>query len=906
MNMNDLTNWVNAEDAFLADGYGVVVLANNPKLLLRALPDARVGHLDGGRRQERYGRDNFPALALQPWASTNLGPLVLFNHESSPRLLFFQNIPLEGLRLYLPQKFPEFLALERDRRWYFALLASSGGSLILLAAASLQYVRQIRRASQNLIRQKNLLMEAEHIARLGSWICQLESGKLELSEHAAEILSHPPAAPAATYDFFAQVAATGDRDRVKKALATSVHDAVPCNLEFALSAPAPGRIVHLQGRLIRHRDGRTTALVGTIQDITERKLAEQALQQSVSLLTATLESTADGIIVVDQSRKITNYNQRFLQLWHLSEEALAERDSQRLMELVTGQLKHPEQFAARVSELYGDPAAASFEMLEFKDGRIFERYSKPQLVEGQPVGRVWSFRDVTERKRAEASLLETDRRLRTLIDATLDIIFLKDGEGRWLLINEAARADLALGEVDYQGKTEADLSVLIPRRKPEWETGLQADRQTWERRKPARFEEYLRHRDGQLHCYDLLRVPIFNADGTRQGLVVVGRDITERKRTEEELFKSRETLRMVLNNIPQRVFWKNREMIFQGCNLPMARDCGFNDPAELIGKSDFEIASPANAERYRAADREVMDADQPKLNYELTETRPDGSTACFLVKKVPLHDQEGRVIGVLGAYEDITERRQLEAQFRQAQKMEAIGRLAGGVAHDFNNLLTVICGYSEILLGETERGSPAWDSLTEIRKAGQRAAGLTRQLLAFSRKQVLEPDILDLNEVVRDCENMFARLLGEDIDLQVSLAANLGKIRADSSQIDQVLLNLVVNARDAMPRGGKLVIETANATLDEACTRLHEEVKAGKYVSITVSDTGCGMDEQTLAHIFEPFFTTKDQGKGTGLGLAMVFGFIKQSGGHIAVISEPNQGSTFKIYLPEFEEIPAE
>jgi signal transduction histidine kinase len=238
--------------------------------------------------------------------------------------------------------------------------------------------------------------------------------------------------------------------------------------------------------------------------------------------------------------------------------------------------------------------------------------------------------------------------------------------------------------------------------------------------------------------------------------------------------------------------------------------------------------------------------------------------------------------------------------------MEAIGRLAGGVAHDFNNLLTVICGYCEILLEESAPDDPSRDALSEIKKAGGRAASLTRQLLAFSRKQILEPGVLDLNAVIGNYENMFRRLLGEDIELVFCLAPELGKIKADASQIDQVVLNLAVNARDAMAKGGKLTIETANAALSKIVPHLPEEVTPGKYVSLTVRDTGCGMDEQTMAHIFEPFFTTKDLGKGTGLGLAMIFGFIKQSGGHVAVTSEIGVGTVFTIYLPEFSGEPRE
>jgi two-component system cell cycle sensor histidine kinase/response regulator CckA len=249
--------------------------------------------------------------------------------------------------------------------------------------------------------------------------------------------------------------------------------------------------------------------------------------------------------------------------------------------------------------------------------------------------------------------------------------------------------------------------------------------------------------------------------------------------------------------------------------------------------------------------------------------------------------------------------RHTEDQYRQAQKMEAIGRLAGGIAHDFNNLLTGILGYSDLLLSNLTASDPSFEEMTEIRKAAERAALLTRQLLAFSRKEVLAAKVLDLNSSIKDTEKMLHRLIGEDIQLTTSLAAELGKLKADPGQIEQVILNLAVNARDAMPKGGQLVLETADLEVDQTYTEAHPEVLPGKYVQLMVRDTGCGMDEGTKARLFEPFFTTKEFGKGTGLGLATVYGIVKHGGGHIEVESQPDRGTTFRIYFPRSEEVVA-
>ena len=284
---------------------------------------------------------------------------------------------------------------------------------------------------------------------------------------------------------------------------------------------------------------------------------------------------------------------------------------------------------------------------------------------------------------------------------------------------------------------------------------------------------------------------------------------------------------------------------------------------------------------------------------EIVNNRKDGREYTEELTVTPVRNNAGEITHVVAIKQDVTERRQLEQQLRQAQKMEAVGLLSGGIAHDFNNLLGVIIGYSEILEERLEQNSDLHKSVEQIKKAGQRAVSLIRQLLAFSRQQVLAPRVLDLNTVVADTEKMLRRVIGEDVELIAALAPELGHVRADQGQIEQVIMNMAVNARDAMPEGGKLIIETMNADLDEEYALRHPPTVPGKYVMLVMTDTGIGMDEKVRSHIFEPFFTTKELGKGTGLGLSTVYGIVKQSGGYIWVESTLGRGSTFKIYLPQ-------
>jgi len=501
----------------------------------------------------------------------------------------------------------------------------------------------------------------------------------------------------------------------------------------------------------------------------------------------------------------------------------------------------------------------------------------------------------TEQARAEEARRQGEERFRALIEHGADAVALIAPDGTLLFASHSIERLLGFAPVELVG--HPGFERVHPDDAPRLHAALRdtvASPGT-----PASLELRWRHKDGSWRHIDAVAVDRL-AEPAVGAIVVNFRDVSDRRKAEAALRESEERYRTLVEGVRDIIFALSPEGSIASLNPAFETITGLRRE-EWVGQPFERLVHPEDLPlALELLGRVVRGELRPASQFRVRTAKGDYRVGEFSATP-QLH--EGRLVGILGIGRDVTERVQLEQQLRQAQKMEAVGRLAGGIAHDFNNILTAITGYADLLLEDLGATDPRRQDADEIHKAADRAAGLTRQLLAFSRQQVLQPTVLEVNKLVSDLEKMLRRLLGEDVELGTRLAPTTGRVKADPGQLEQVIMNLAVNARDAMPNGGKLTLETGNVDLDEAYAADHYPARAGPFVMLAVSDTGIGMSEETQVHMFEPFFTTKEKGRGTGLGLATVYGIIKQSGGFIWVYSEVGHGTTFKLYLPRVEEL---
>jgi PAS domain S-box-containing protein len=637
----------------------------------------------------------------------------------------------------------------------------------------------------------------------------------------------------------------------------------------------------LDGRMVFH---------AIFRDITGREQAEAHRRVMAEML----DIAPSSITVHDRQGRFLFANRKT--------HAIHGYDEREFMALNLRDVDVPESAALIEERLrtVAEQGEASFEVVHRrKDGTTFPLHVFVKQVDWQGGPAVLSIAtDITDAKRAEAEI----GRLHRAVESSGEVIFLTDCDGTFTYVNPAFTRVYGFAAAEVVGHTTPRIlkSGVMTSKDYEafWKMLLSGQ--------VVQGELVNKTKDGRPIVIESAANPIFDDGGNIVGFLGVQRDITERKQHERSIQEAQQRFQAVFDGSLDGIAIV-RDGVHVQVNRAHAAMFGY-EPQEVVGKRTFELVVPEDRARTMALEADIDAGSAMPHATEFGGLRKDGTTfpAEITIGQRVLQG-ESFLIGIV---RDVTERRRadvdkaaLEAQFQQAQKMESVGRLASGIAHDFNNLLTVINGMSELVLAEVSHDSRVHADVQEISHAGERAARLTRQLLAFSRQQILEPRVLDINTVVAGMESLLRRLLGEDIDLLVVAAPRLGHAKVDPGQIEQVISNLAVNARDAMPRGGQLTIETGNVTIVEASAgQRGEAVPPGSYVRLAVTDSGVGMDEDTRARIYEPFFTTKGPGKGTGLGLSTVYGIIKQSHGFIEVDSEVGRGTSFTVYLPQVAE----
>jgi two-component system cell cycle sensor histidine kinase/response regulator CckA len=759
-----------------------------------------------------------------------------------------------------------------------------------------------RKSTEELLqKEKETFFSILEKAPYGVALIDLHGKYLYINPEFTNITGYPPEDIATGRDWFQraypdpkyrkEVIETWKEDKSKRKFA---------DRDFSIACKN-GQVKRIEFRTTFLEDGR---VVTALHDITERNRAEEALRESEERYRTILENIEDGYYEVDLPGNFTFFNDSLCRMLGYSKDEMIGMGNQQY----TDEENRKKLFQA-FNQVYrtGKPAKGFDWEVFAKDGtKLFGEVSVSLIKDskGQPNGFRGIARDITQRKQTEEALRAEKQRFQTLLENAPFGMVVIDKDSSFKYINpkfiELFGFDLkeipngkewfrkAYPDPDYRHRVisvwKNDLRIFEPGEK--------------------------RSRIFSVTCKDGMEkiinfIPVQLETGEN---LMACEDITERKRAEEALRVSEEKYRTILENIEEGYYEVDTTGHFTFFNDSVCRLLGYFKE-ELIGMNDRQYSDEENARKLYQTFNKVYRTGEPARGFDWEIIRKDGTKRFVEASVSLLKDSEGKPCGFRGIARDITEHKRAERQMAalrqqllQSQRVEAIGRLAGGIAHDFNNLLTVIRGYSQLSLLELKEDDKLRENIEEVQKATQKASDLTRQLLAFSRRQIMDMKVLDLNTLLRDLNKMLRRVIGEDIELVTVLAEDLGRVKTDSGQIEQVILNLAVNARDAMPNGGKLILETTNVDLDEGYARAHVAVTPGRYVMFSLSDTGVGMSPEVKEHLFEPFFTTKEKGKGTGLGLSTVYGIVKQSGGNIWAYSEPGRGATFKIYLPRVNE----
>jgi two-component system, cell cycle sensor histidine kinase and response regulator CckA len=687
-----------------------------------------------------------------------------------------------------------------------------------------------------------------------------------------------------------------DRARMAVAFDSLREGRSASDIEYRIALP-DGSIRWIHDRRFQIRDalGKPIRVTGIAQDITERKNAEQELHIARTQMEQLLAKSPAMIyrMKVEGENLIplmASGNTNSLLGFEAAETPGSEWWLERL---------HPESreaAVASVSQALSQGESRTEYQLRHKDGSYRWVDDNRRLLcdaSGKPIELVGAWTDITERKKADGIVLRQQVELRALFDLIPAMIWFKDTKNGILRANKRAAEVTGKSVEEIEGRSCAEIF-------PDEAEGFYADDLELIRSGAEKVEivETIRNREGVEMWVRTNKVPYKNCEGRVTGIVVVAEDITEQKRAEEAL----RLLSSAVEQSKESIVITDAQLDPPGprilfVNPGFTQMTGYS-AGEAVGKSPRLLQGPDTDRNVLRRLKESLGRGEASEG-QAVNYRKDGTKFQMEWQIAPLRNGGGAITHYVAIQRDITQRKELETQLFQSQKMETVGELAGGIAHEFNNIMTSIMGQSELLLGDLPAGSPLTESATEIREAAERAANLTRQLLAYGRRQILLPEVLDLNAVLAGMGTVLRHLAGRAVELKMIPEPGLKNVNVDAGQIEQVIMNMVMNATDAMPNGGRLTLATANVTLAREDGGRFPEFDPGEYVMLAITDTGVGMSETIKARIFEPFFSTRAVGQGTGLGLATCYGILKQSGGHITVDSEPGRGATFRIYLPQ-------
>ena len=748
--------------------------------------------------------------------------------------------------------------------------------------------------------------KAQRMGQVGNWEYEITTDRFWGSDQAKRLYGFDPESRNFTTDEVESC--IPERERVHQALVDLIEKNTPYNIEFEIQ-PADGagrRILHSVAEVISDGAGMPLKVAGVVQDITALKMAEKTLRESEALLNRSQEIASMGSFTWELRTDSLAWSRNMYAIHGIDEDTFDGNLTE-----VSNRLVHPDDRDRVQMEIAEMIAAGRVVNMEFRivrpDGeeRIMRSSGEFELDDaGHPAICYGIHQDITENKRFEEELKKRELTLNKIFDVLPIGLWFTDKNGTLIKGNPAGvkiwGAEPTVPMEEY--------GVFKARRLPSGEEIAPDD---WALTHTIKTGTTITDELLEIDAFDGRKkiilnytAPVVDDAGGMLGAIVVNNDITDRWRAEEKY-------RRITENMSDVVWIMDLDMRLSYVSPSVEKMVG-EPVAAHMSRTLEERLTPESMEKIYAIFTEELEkendpsADKNRSRViEVEHFRADGSKFWVSVNASFIRDNNGTPIAIQGVTRDITERkeaeneqRKLQDQLAQAQKMESVGRLAGGVAHDFNNMLSVILGHAELALDELGPDHPVYDDLTEIEGAGRRSAALVRQLLAFARKQTIVPQILDLNDTVEGMLKMLRRLIGENINLAWQPGHQLWPVRMDPSQIDQVLANLCVNARDAIDGVGEITIETQNVIISREQMDQYSFLVPGDYVLLAVTDDGCGMDPETLSHLFEPFFTTKDVGKGTGLGLATIYGIVKQNRGFITADSAPGQGTTFKMYLP--------